>query len=74
MIETSASRTVVSELEGAPWRKSTYSGSNNGCIEHAALPSGRHAVRDTKDRTLGTHIFAPAPWHAFVTAVRDGSL
>ncbi|MFE7484480.1 DUF397 domain-containing protein [Streptomyces sp. NPDC057552] len=74
MTEQSASQAMQSELEMAPWHKSTYSGINNGCIEHAALPSGRHAVRDTKDRTLGAHIFAPAPWQTFVTAVRDGSL
>lgn len=69
-----ATRATDSALEGASWHRSTYSGSNNDCVEHAALPSGRHAVRDTKDRTLGAHTFAPAPWQAFVTAVRDGSL
>ncbi|MER6773591.1 DUF397 domain-containing protein [Streptomyces bacillaris] len=74
MIEKAASRLVEPEFEGAPWHKSTYSGSNNGCIEHAALPSGLHAVRDTKDRSLGAHVFAPTAWQAFVTAVQDGSL
>lgn len=74
MTEKAAARAMEPEFEGALWHKSTYSGSNNGCIEHAALPSGRHAVRDSKDRTLGAHTFASAPWQAFVTAVRDGSL
>ncbi|ARF73215.1 DUF397 domain-containing protein [Kitasatospora albolonga] len=74
MTEQPAFQTRESALDSALWHKSTYSGSNNGCIEHAALPSGRHAVRDTKDRTLGAHIFAPAPWQTFVTAVRDGAL
>ncbi|MFD6803546.1 DUF397 domain-containing protein [Streptomyces cyaneofuscatus] len=73
MIEGSA-RVPETELGCARWHKSTYSGSNNNCVEHAALPSGRHAVRDTKDRTLGAHTFAPVPWQTFVTAVRDGSL
>ncbi|SCK40529.1 protein of unknown function [Streptomyces sp. ScaeMP-e48] len=73
MIEGSA-RVPETELERARWHKSTYSGSNNDCVEHAALTSGRHAVRDTKDRALGAHTFAPIPWQAFVTAVRDGSL
>ncbi|MFD3753838.1 DUF397 domain-containing protein [Streptomyces cyaneofuscatus] len=73
MIEGSA-RVPRTELESARWHKSTYSGSNNDCVEHAALPSGGHAVRDTKDRTLGAHTFAPAQWQAFVTAVRDGAL
>ncbi|MFH9297136.1 DUF397 domain-containing protein [Streptomyces sp. NPDC017520] len=74
MIEDSASRVSETGLERARWHKSTYSGSNNGCVEHAVLPSGRHAVRDTKDRALGAHTFAPAQWQAFVIAVRDGSL
>ncbi|MBT2379518.1 hypothetical protein AMK21_19305 [Streptomyces sp. CB00316] len=47
MIENAASRAVDPEFEGASWNKSTYGGSDNGCIEHAALPSGRHAVEDT---------------------------
>ncbi|RST20643.1 DUF397 domain-containing protein [Streptomyces sp. CFMR 7] len=74
MTEQSASQAMQTELEVAPWCKSTYSGSNNNCIEHAPLPSGRHAVRDTKDRSLGAHVFAPTAWQAFVTAVQDGSL
>lgn len=74
MFEHVDSRATDSALGGASWHKSTYSGSNNDCVEHAALPSGRHAVRDSKDRTLGAHTFAPAQWQAFVTAVRDGSL
>ncbi|MDX2405231.1 DUF397 domain-containing protein [Streptomyces microflavus] len=74
MFEQAAFRATEPALDGASWHKSTYSGSNNDCVEHAALPSGRHAVRDTKDRALGAHTFAPAPWQAFVTAVRDGSL
>ncbi|WP_411117611.1 DUF397 domain-containing protein [Streptomyces sp. 058-1L] len=74
MFEQAASRATEPGLDGAPWHKSTYSGSNNDCVEHAALTSGRHAVRDTKDRALGAHTFAPTPWQAFVTAVRDGSL
>ncbi|WP_405458216.1 DUF397 domain-containing protein [Streptomyces globisporus] len=74
MIEESAPRASETELERARWHKSTYSGSNNGCVEHAILASGRHAVRDTKDRSLGAHTFGPEHWRAFVTAVQDGSL
>ena len=74
MSKQAATQATVSMLDAAPWHKCTYSGSNNGCIEHAALPSGLHAVRDTKDRSLGVHVFAPTAWQAFVTAVQDGSL
>lgn len=74
MTEQSASQAMQSALDLAPWRKSTYSGTNNNCVEHASLTSGRHAVRDTKDRSLGAHVFGPTSWQAFVTAVRNGSL
>ncbi|MFJ6610309.1 DUF397 domain-containing protein [Streptomyces sp. NPDC091289] len=74
MIEESAFRVPETELERARWHKSTYSGSNNGCVEHSVLASGRHAVRDTKDRTLGAHTFGPEQWRAFVAAVQGGSL
>ncbi|MFE9303336.1 DUF397 domain-containing protein [Streptomyces sp. NPDC006856] len=52
--------------------RQAHSGTNNNCIEHAVLVSGRHAVRDTKDRALG-HTFGPEQWRAFVAAVQDGS-
>lgn len=62
------------ELEAAVWHTSTYSGSNNNCVEHAVLLSGRRAVRDSKDRDRGAHVFGPGPWQAFVTAVRNGTV
>ncbi|WP_338932306.1 DUF397 domain-containing protein [Streptomyces netropsis] len=49
------------------WRKSSYSGSNNNCLEHAALPDGQHAVRDTKDPERRITIyFTAATWQAFI--------
>ncbi|SFS99558.1 protein of unknown function [Streptomyces harbinensis] len=36
--------------------------------------TGRQGVRDTKDRTRGTLVFAAGPWQQFVTAVRDGEI
>lgn len=47
-----------------PWRKSTYSGSNGGCVEVAPL-SRVTAVRDTKDRDGGALQFSTAAWRAF---------
>ncbi|MFD5748572.1 DUF397 domain-containing protein [Streptomyces sp. NPDC127033] len=63
---------VSGEFDGALWHKSTYSGSNNGCVERGRLRGGRQAVRDTKDRAVGTAVFAPAAWQTFVDAVRAG--
>jgi hypothetical protein len=57
------------------WRKSSFSGSggNGGnCVEVAFLPDGGVAVRDTKDRSLGAHVFTAAEWAAFVAGVRAG--
>ncbi|MFJ9032650.1 DUF397 domain-containing protein [Streptomyces sp. NPDC102274] len=62
------------EFDGARWHKSTYSGSDNGCVERGQLRTGRQAVRDTKDRARGTVVFASAPWQTFVNAVRSGVL
>ncbi|MEU2871382.1 DUF397 domain-containing protein [Streptomyces olivoreticuli] len=49
------------------WRKSSYSGTNNNCLECAALPDGRHAIRDTKDsrRRIAIHVTASA-WQEFI--------
>ncbi|WP_413809616.1 DUF397 domain-containing protein [Streptomyces sp. OE57] len=38
----------------------------------AAGPTGRQAVRDTKDRERGALLFEPSAWQAFVDAVRGG--
>ncbi|MQA14862.1 MAG: DUF397 domain-containing protein [Pseudonocardiaceae bacterium] len=56
----------------APWRKATYSGSENACVEVAPLPDGDRAVRDSKDPHGPALIFTPAEWAAFTAGVRDG--
>ncbi|MFI1848832.1 MULTISPECIES: DUF397 domain-containing protein [Streptomyces] len=65
---------MISELDRAMWHKSSYSGSANNCVERGILPTGRQAVRDTKDRDLGALLFEPSAWQAFVDAVREGEL
>lgn len=62
------------DLTGAPWRKSTFSTNdgNNGCVEVAFLVDGRAALRDTKDRSLTSHLYTPTEWDAFVLGVRAG--
>ncbi|MBP2476945.1 hypothetical protein JOF53_005817 [Crossiella equi] len=49
------------------WRKSSYSGGGNNCVE-VALPAGEAAVRDTKNRSAGTLTFTRAQWHGFLAA------
>jgi uncharacterized protein DUF397 len=65
---------LISELDGATWHKSSYSGSDNNCVERGILPTCRQAVRDTKDRARGALLFEASAWQAFVDAVRDGEL
>ncbi|MGY0062003.1 DUF397 domain-containing protein [Streptomyces sp. LZ34] len=65
---------MISELDRAMWHKSSYSGTANNCVERGILPTGRQAVRDTKDRARGALRFEPSAWQAFVDAVRDGEL
>ena len=52
-------------LRDATWRKSTYSGSGNACVEvaHAATAVG---VRDTKNREGGALVVSHQAWAAFV--------
>ncbi|MFF9566922.1 DUF397 domain-containing protein [Streptomyces sp. NPDC014685] len=55
------------------WTKSSYSADNGGsCVETQMTPDALVAVGDSKDRGRGAHVFGPAPWRAFVAAVRDG--
>ncbi|MGW6913254.1 DUF397 domain-containing protein [Kitasatospora sp. NPDC054939] len=55
----------------AQWRKSSYSGGNNGsCVEVDDANPGR--VRDSKDPSGPALGFSPNAWQSFVTAVRRG--
>ncbi|MFE2916315.1 DUF397 domain-containing protein [Kitasatospora indigofera] len=60
------------ELTDASWRKSTYSGGQNGCVEVADGYPDVTPVRDSKD-PLGPALLFPAEaWQAFVTATATG--
>jgi hypothetical protein len=56
-------------MDGMNWRKASYSGNGEACVE-AASGDGTVLVRDTTDRdsfTLGV----PAPcWSAFTASLR----
>lgn len=54
------------------WRKSTYSGGNNGqCVEIADL-AGRVLVRDSKRPDQGHLTVGRDTWAAFTEAVQAG--
>jgi hypothetical protein len=59
-------------LTGARWRKSSYSGGGNQCVEVAAV-DGACAVRDSKNPAAGHLAFSAAAWEAFLAAVKGGS-
>jgi Domain of unknown function (DUF397) len=55
------------------WRKSTFSGQGNSCVEVANLPGNGRAVRDSKlgeDSPILT--FRAEEWTAFIGGVRAG--
>ncbi|MFD4400295.1 DUF397 domain-containing protein [Kitasatospora sp. NPDC058478] len=54
------------------WRKSSYSGGQNGCIEVADGFTGVQPVRDSKDPDGPVLRFRSPAWRAFVAAVRAG--
>lgn len=57
----------MTDLAGARWRKSTYSGSNGGnCVEVADNLVGMVAVRDSKDPAGPALTFTPAAWTTFL--------
>ncbi len=61
------------DLNGAVWRKSTYSGHNGGnCVEVAVLADGARAVRDSKDPDGPALAFSAGEWQEFVSRVRSG--
>jgi hypothetical protein len=57
------------ELRLATWRKSSHSGSGDQCVEVAALPAGRCALRDSKDPYGPALVVSARQWRALLTAV-----
>jgi hypothetical protein len=63
----------MEELDGAVWRKSTFSGSNGGNCVEVAYRDGYLLVRDTKDHGHGPILrYTPVEWRAFVAGIRSG--
>ncbi|MFD8385236.1 DUF397 domain-containing protein [Streptomyces sp. NPDC059679] len=55
------------------WRKSTYSGSENGdCVEVADGFPGAVPVRDSKDPHGPALVFESSEWSSFVSAIKRG--
>jgi hypothetical protein len=54
------------------WRKSSYSGGGNNCVEVAACAAGV-AVRDSKNPGGGELVFGASAWAAFTAAIKRGA-
>ncbi|MGI8450132.1 MAG: DUF397 domain-containing protein [Streptosporangiaceae bacterium] len=62
-------------LDGATWRKSSYSGSNGGdCVEVAMLTDSGRAVRDSKNPDGPKLTFTADEWRTFTTSMKTGEL
>ena len=59
------------EITAARWRKSSYSGSGNNCVEVAEV-AGSRAVRDSKNPDGGHLILGAHVWEAFITDIKRG--
>lgn len=69
---TGNSATDDVDRAGATWRKSSYSGQANNCVEIAHV-DGTTYVRDTKHASVGPVLaFTAAEWEAFLAGARDG--
>lgn len=53
------------------FRKSSYSGSGDNCVEIAELPQGA-ALRDSKYPEKGHFTIPSVEWAAFLDAAREG--
>ena len=61
------------DLARAHWRKSSYSGGANDCLEVAELGE-RAAVRDSKDISRGPLLFPKAVMRALVGGIASGAI
>ncbi|MFD7546185.1 DUF397 domain-containing protein [Streptomyces sp. NPDC059816] len=68
-------RALTVTLEGAVWRKSSFSGGSQGqCVEVADIRShGGVAVRDSKNPTGPVLLMAPEAFASFLTSAAHGA-
>lgn len=62
----------ITALENLIWRKSSFSGGAENCVEVAEGADGGYWIRDTKDRALPAYYFTAKEWHAFILGVKGG--
>jgi hypothetical protein len=60
------------DLARAQWRKSSFSGAAQNCVEVAGNLPGIVAVRDSKNLHGQALVISRARWAAFVNSVKAG--
>ena len=67
---------VTPDVNTARWRKSSYSGNQQGdaCVEVCDDFAGAVPVRDSKNLTGPVMMLDGVAWRSFVDSVKDGSL
>lgn len=55
------------------WRKSSYSGANNNCVEVSNLPDVT-AVRDSKHPDAAVLVFPATEWTAFLQVLKEKNI
>lgn len=67
---------VTRDLSTARWRKSSYSGNQQGdaCVEVCGNFAGMVPVRDSKNTTGPILVLDCSAWQPFLDGVKDGSL
>ena len=59
-------------VDGAAWRKSSYSNSQGNCVEFAALTDGSVAVRNSRFPEGPALVYTRAEIAAMLAGARDG--
>ncbi|WP_424643085.1 DUF397 domain-containing protein [Embleya sp. AB8] len=60
---------IAAALTSPVWRKSTYSGEGNACVETAPMAS-RIGVRDSKLADSPVQAYGPRAWNALTRALK----
>lgn len=63
--------TPDTDLSRAAWRKSSYSNNGGACVEVATNLPGLVAVRDSKDPSGPSLVFAANSWQSFIRTIED---
>lgn len=75
-LEGPSGKAGTERAERAQWRKSSFSGgggdTGGNCVETAALPDGRVAVRNSNSPDAGTVFFTRAEIGAWLAGVKAG--